>query len=899
MTKFVGQLHKNRHGPNFRINDAGVVQVWSGTWRDVGEVSGSSGHSPVTALNDSIYVGNDQEIAVDLAPNSLLSIIDGGGLTVDYNAFGQGLIENYASGSRRIMVNLNDNSGLVFSGNSLLLGTPGTLGYGISSVVAGGSHTHAIDSTSNSKTLPNRIVHSDSNGDVIFRWLTADKTITDLIETKGVNDLYITPAGGNVFITGDLKFVGDSTIDATGALTISPDGDMTLGGDRIVVNTNMQSASFMGTPGIGMDGWFLGTDGTASVKNLYAGEFRVANFISDAALVRANALYITPSAAVVSQEFSVPATGNTATLHVYDVDGYTGIPVFREGEHVLLENKTPTTYTRIWGIVSGFTVTGSGEQSWSFTTTYPYDHVAGSTIGTGAMALGFGYSGSGYWFARAADASEQYFRPASGVARWRGIGPYDAGAISYDVVQGGLLPYTGVNESGFFARSNRGQFVASDTRSLFQNIPISITRRPSYIVQLGEMYYMAKGVNGGVVDPALSTFAATAAMQPYGLELKGWQANPTMLGPTPEGESAFTERLETITGGQILLVTGWADFPHESLAEIEFHMAGRVYADDMDGEVVNVYAQLMVGETDLSNFWPITERKLLEHVDDAASGTGNGYLFDSVVAADTILSADIDLTGYYGVFIKVDVEIIPAADPPEIMRIDPALQSFAVGSTDILPTDVDTGPGWWLGLVNGNIEWRIGAADGGSRVLYRDGAFGIDNSSLSISGTSKILLAESSASDPAEIYSADNGGLFLSNIQQFEDQQASVTLRARSSRPLADLLVAPQANVWIEAGKVATQEGAETLTQSASIGLTAAIYTDAGETVESSKVEVSAESVDFTTGSFDVSARVRAAGLGLSIDPYDPNENEPSVGRATIDIVWADGNMFLTGVMDE
>ena len=140
-------------------------------------------------------------------------------------------------------------------------------------------------------------------------------------------------------------------------------------------------------------GWKIAADGDAWFANIEATSLTIKTFVSDVTLALQGSEIIAKSKAILSRDFSTPAT--TGTLYVYDLPGQPDTAVFEAGDFVRLRyvnRATGLSVGDVWGTVSSYTDLDDGEQSWTFTRTAGN---SGQTIYSGMVAIDYGQSGDG------------------------------------------------------------------------------------------------------------------------------------------------------------------------------------------------------------------------------------------------------------------------------------------------------------------------------------------------------------------------------------------------------------------------------------------------------------------------------------------------------------------------
>lgn len=236
-------------------------------------------------------------------------------------------------------------------------------------------------------------------------------------------------ASGGASISGSLTSNGGATIDDVGvsgatikptygnALTLSTPYNQdvvldphSLGTTRIAsgatVEGGLSAESFLRL-GSNTDtdhhtdkrtGWGITYEGRADLRGLYADELIVKSFTTDLTQALAGSDYLVKSVATLSQPFTIPSAGNTATLRVNDLPGQEGVAAFEDGDYVRLrvvdKSSGGLEVVDAWGTVSGFT-DQYDEQEWTFTRLDNDTAADGKEVGKNAPVLDYGQSGDG------------------------------------------------------------------------------------------------------------------------------------------------------------------------------------------------------------------------------------------------------------------------------------------------------------------------------------------------------------------------------------------------------------------------------------------------------------------------------------------------------------------------
>ncbi|HRP25936.1 hypothetical protein, partial [Thauera sp.] len=271
--------------------------------RSKGGSGGGAAHEAVTSGNAAINVATGQVVSLQLAGPSGLEVA-GTGLRLADTVAGDGL----GISNKVLSLNIGATSGLLISGDSLSMGTPGTLSAASTNLLQSGSHTHAVTATDNAKATVGTLLKGTAAGDLTLRNLTADKAITPRIESTG--SITLDPATSLIFAAGNLSFVGARQIVTdSGSLTLAPAQSLIIDppdnvmqiNSAVTLKTAHWASGFLGT------GWGLTYDGVFDARMITADELHVAAFIADTARVKVGSEYITPSMGLLSRNFTIPA----------------------------------------------------------------------------------------------------------------------------------------------------------------------------------------------------------------------------------------------------------------------------------------------------------------------------------------------------------------------------------------------------------------------------------------------------------------------------------------------------------------------------------------------------------------------------------------------------------------
>lgn len=289
-------------------------------------------------------------------------------------------------------------------------------------------------------------------------------TINGALNTGGINTF-----GSTTIINGDITSTGSNTWsganDFTGTLTAdeitldyyvdvtAPTNSYRVGGTTVlglttlgstVVNSSLESVDTLSagwiSPGFGdiniglsnftsdglvgtsdfisrMTGWRIDGDGNADFRYIWADELHVEAFIADISQALAGSDFLTKSVAILSRNFTIPDSGNSALLYVEDLPGFPDTRVFESGDWIrlrVIDRSVGLIVADVWGTVTGYLDLANGEQSWSFKTE-DAGGSAGLGIYEGSLVLDYGVSGDGFIERTVLDAAGS---PYTRVATW-------------------------------------------------------------------------------------------------------------------------------------------------------------------------------------------------------------------------------------------------------------------------------------------------------------------------------------------------------------------------------------------------------------------------------------------------------------------------------------------------
>jgi hypothetical protein len=597
---------------------------------------------------------------------------------------------------------LKTDPGLIIS-SGLGLGTPSTLTAATTNAVSGTGHTHAITATYDTKSTPGAIIKSDGNGDLTGRIFALDKLISAEVETLS-GDITLDPASGKTINDGNLEFTGARSITtSSGALTLAP--TQTLAIDpaddvaQINASTTLKTANaasgFLGT------GWQVSYAGAADFRSIYADELHVAAFIADTARVKVGSEYITPSMAIISRNFTIPAVSATGTLYVEDAPGLDDLPVFADNDWLLLRiidrPAGGLNVLNVWGQVTGYSNLTEGEQSWTFTTRSAAAAAVSEATRRGGVALDFGKSGDGWLWLTAIDPAGS---PYLGITTWQGSDPYTVSNRTHRLRVGQLSGVTGTNEWGMHTGTGSTFSLFSNLRNEIHGTKLSLYNGDNGLLKVGAIrvqhYRTASDVSNltpNADHTAINVIAGANAWDginefPGSVDYNDYVAN------VANSSASFYVGLTNPT---------WGTTTHH----VDIDVALKVEA--LTNDTIRFYCQVF----DVDELTPLTSELLVHTATTNTAGTRITLTFAQHDAAAT-------QTQWNAARLRMRWEYaINVAD--ESIRLDPNIPSVAVGTA--LPTGYSAGgTGFWTGrdTADGLYKLRIGDPSGES--LRWDGA---------------------------------------------------------------------------------------------------------------------------------------------------------------------------------
>lgn len=241
---------------------------------------------------------------------------------------------------------------------------------------------------------------------------------------------------------------------------------------QLQANNRFQSAGYTSqTTGFGLSS----ADGSGDFRYLFTDELRAKIFTADLESVLAGSQRITKSFSTISQAFTAPAAGGTATLWVADSATFGDAAVFVSGDSVVIRSMTrtvfgPFTITDCVGVVTAYadgTGANAGQQSWTFTRNAGAaggNMAASTVVAVNQLVQDMGTTGNGYIESTAVDGAAGVNAPYVQVVTWA-TAPIAAN-LTVRTRFGNLKGITGTAEYGLIAgtySATNGQFFrASD-----------------------------------------------------------------------------------------------------------------------------------------------------------------------------------------------------------------------------------------------------------------------------------------------------------------------------------------------------------------------------------------------------------------------------------------------------
>lgn len=158
----------------------------------------------------------------------------------------------------------------------------------------------------------------------------------------------------------------------TGALTVKAGGilpQVSVGESVVTVHpqTRMETDNYTSQ----LTGWRHTYGGELDTRYIFANEMKIIKFIADLQQALAGSQIVSKSVSTLAAAFSAPRPGGSAGLIVDDLPSAQGMPVFENGDMILITEDSRAnggfSSTRCWGTVSGYTNLGNKKQDWTFT----------------------------------------------------------------------------------------------------------------------------------------------------------------------------------------------------------------------------------------------------------------------------------------------------------------------------------------------------------------------------------------------------------------------------------------------------------------------------------------------------------------------------------------------------
>ncbi len=230
-----------------------------------------------------------------------------------------------------------------------------------------------------------------------------------------------------------LQTVNDAVSSASTWMTLDRAGTVTF--TDFVSTTgavfNLVSTGILGTsPFVSQTtGWRIAVDGSADFRYLFTSQLQAQVFTADSESILAGTQAITKSYGTISQTFTCPSAGSTATLWVKDNSTFGNSAVFVTGDAVVIHDMTrsafgPFTISDCVGTVSSYadgTGGNAGQQSWTFTRGSGGNAggmAATTNVAVDVLAVDYGTTGNGIIYATALDGSAGVNSPYTDIRTW-------------------------------------------------------------------------------------------------------------------------------------------------------------------------------------------------------------------------------------------------------------------------------------------------------------------------------------------------------------------------------------------------------------------------------------------------------------------------------------------------
>jgi len=283
---------------------------------------------------------------------------------------------------------------------------------------------------------------------------------------------------------------------ASGHLSLAPAVDLLLEPGSSLVKLQagvaLQSHNYASqTTGVRITG-----AGEGDFRYLYTDEMHAKAFIADLEQALAGGQIITKSVTLLASDFTAPAAGGIASLHVKDLPSAPGMQVFQVGDIIRLRQFSRSggalNITNCWGVVTNPVDLLNGSQLWTFTRSAAPNAgamAAGTVIQADAIVLDYGTSGNGFYEVNAIDGLNAANSPYLQFVRWTGH-PNSGQVVR---LRAGQL-------RGLFAQDEFGMFVGTGTGDTDRWLRLSDYAAGNGINNLPIRMFNA-GVNTGIWNP--------------------------------------------------------------------------------------------------------------------------------------------------------------------------------------------------------------------------------------------------------------------------------------------------------------------------------------------------------------------------------------------------------------
>lgn len=312
-------------------------------------------------------------------------------------------------------------------------------------------------------------------------------TVLGTVVTGTWNAATVTvPFGG----TGVTSVSANRILYGNGTDPLQSSANLTFDGSTLLITGNVGHPSYTSQT----SNWRIDAAGGADFRYLYTDEMHAKIFIADLEQALAGSQIITKSVAMLSQSFTVPAAGATATLFVRDLPSAENMPVFESGDQVVVRSFSRAsgslTIADAVGVVTSYANLIGPFQSWTFTRNSGGNAgtmSAGVVIQPDSLALDFGVSGNGYYEVNAIDGAYGVNSPYAQVVTWA-TSPVAANR-TVRARLGKLTGITGVaNEfgllAGTYAATNGQYFRASNQSVELHGVNLSLWEGGTEVIRL-------------------------------------------------------------------------------------------------------------------------------------------------------------------------------------------------------------------------------------------------------------------------------------------------------------------------------------------------------------------------------------------------------------------------------